>query len=380
MISGSPQERTAYWKVLEGRIKRTSSLPLQLLFHYDDYGSSIVNRDDTISSLKTFIRLFPRADTISLHIEADSEDFRSFMGNFDIPHTDGVHTARVDVDDEVFGRRIVSALPNVEVLATIARTIDQWFTGTSIAGHRLRSLHLLDHWSAIPLAQVLNLLERAPLLETLKVTRISITPSVGTLRAVTHTRLSVFYISVRVTQAENDAIFEHVTLPALRSLSFRGDKQLWPRPNNLSFLQRSGCMLTELAFCQYLVDEQRLVALLTAQSQLTTLQLHLFADGIPMPILELLSAKPKGASGFPLPALTSLGVSVLPRQLKAVKRLIQSRSAAQAQKSGIATLKEVDIEVQTKQRGDNIKKDEHTVLFQELTNNGVEIRISYGYV
>ncbi len=390
MISGSPQERTAYWKLLEGRIQRTSSLPLQLLFHFNDYGSIGGACDDTISSLKTFIRLFPRADTISIHIEASqrlSEDFRSIMANTDISYTDGVHTARVDVSDEVFGRRIVSAIPNVEVLATIARNIDQWFSGTSTAGHCLRSLHLLDylnHWAAIPLAQVLDLLDRAPLLETLKVADISDTPSVGSLRAVTHTILSTFYLSRHVTKDQNDALFEHMTLPALRSLLFSGDKELWPCSSNLSFLQRSGCMLTELAFRGCRVDEQRLVALLAAQSQITTLQLNFFADGegdgapIPMRILEFLSAKPKGASEFPLPALTVLRVSVLPRQLKAVKRLIQSRSA---KTFGIAMLREIDIEVQISwQRGDYTKKDEHISLFKALVDKGLKIRISYRYV
>ncbi|KAF8913335.1 hypothetical protein CPB85DRAFT_572640 [Mucidula mucida] len=385
MISGSPQERTAYWEVLEGRIKRTSSLPLQLLFHYDDYGS-IGNCDDTISSLKTFIRLFPRADTISLHIDDSqrlSEDFRSFMGNVDILHTDGVHTARVDVSDEVFGRRIVSAIPNLEVLATTARNIDQWFTGTSAAGHCLRSLHLLAHWSAIPLAQVLDVLDRAPLLETFKLAKISITPSVGTLRVVTHTLLSTFHLP-SVTAEENDAVFEHLTLPALRSLSFRVKYKplCWPRPSNLSFLLRSHCMLTELGFCHCLVDEQPLVALLTAQSNLTTLRLNFSADDavgrgapIPTPILDFLSKKPKGASAYHVPALTVLKVSVLPRQLKAVKRMIQSRSTAR-----IATLVEVDIDVQTKQSEEDIKKDEHTALFKAFTDKGMAIRISYRYV
>ncbi|KAF8913325.1 hypothetical protein CPB85DRAFT_572207 [Mucidula mucida] len=390
MISGSPQERTAYWKVLEGRIKRTSSLPLQLLFHYDDYGS-IGNCNDTISSLKTFIRLFPRANTISLHIDDSqrlSEEFRSFMDNVDIPHTHGVHTAGVDVSDEVFGRRIVSAIPSVEVLATTTRIVDQWFTGASTAGHCLRSLHILDDCFAIPFLQVLDLLDRAPLLETLKLAGISIMPSVGTLRVVTHTLLSTFHLP-SVTAEENDAVFEHLTLPALRSLSFgvKNDPYCWPRPSNLSFLQRSHCMLTELGFCHCLVDEQPLVALLTAQSKLTTLLLNFSADDavgrgapIPTPILDFLSKKPKGASAYHVPALTVLKVSVLPRQLKAVKRMIQSRSTAQAKKSGIATLKEVDIDVQTKQSEVDIKKDEHTALFKAFTDKGMAIRISYRYV
>ncbi|KAF8890873.1 hypothetical protein CPB85DRAFT_1332786 [Mucidula mucida] len=298
------------------------------------------------------------------------------MGNFDIPHTDGVHTARVDVDDEVFGRRIVSALPNVEVLATTTRIVDQWFTGASTAGHCLRSLHILDDCFSIPF------------LQTLKLAGISIMPSVGTLRVVTHTLLSTFHLP-SVTAEENDAVFEHLTLPALRSLSFgvNHDPYCWPRPSNLSFLQRSHCMLTELGFCHCLVDEQPLVALLTAQSKFTTLRLNFSADDavgrgapIPTPILVFLSKKPKGASAYHLPALTVLKVSVVPRQLKAVKRMIQSRSTAQAKKSGIATLLEVDIDVQTKQSEEDIKKDEHTALFKAFTDKGMVIRISYRYV
>ncbi|KAF8871271.1 hypothetical protein CPB85DRAFT_689447 [Mucidula mucida] len=36
LISGSPQERVAYWKALESRIEWTSALPLHLLSHFTD--------------------------------------------------------------------------------------------------------------------------------------------------------------------------------------------------------------------------------------------------------------------------------------------------------------------------------------------------------
>ncbi len=142
-------------------------------------------------------------------------------------------------------------------------------------------------------------------------------------------------------------------------------------------------MLTELAFRRCLVDEQCLVELLTAQNKLATLQLNLLADGkgcgspIPMRILKFLSTKPKGASDHPLPALTVLRISICPQQLKAVKRLIRSRSAATAKKCGIATLREVDIEVQTEQANDRIEKDEHTALFKAFTSKGMVIQTFY---
>ncbi len=96
-----------------------------------------------------------------------------------------------------------------------------------------------------------------------------------------------------------------------------------------------------------------------------------------MPILEFLSATPKVALGQPLPALTVLRVSVRPWQLKSMERLIQLRSATQANQCGIATLREVDIEIQTEQANDCIEKDKHTALFEAFRNEGVTIRISY---
>ncbi|KAF8875256.1 hypothetical protein CPB85DRAFT_549278 [Mucidula mucida] len=191
-MSVSPEERDAYWKALQSRIERTSALPLHLLFHFTTYGD-IGDPLYTISSLQTFISLFPRAHSVSLkisHPPTGIPEFVSIMENADIPHADGVHTARVDVGDAAFGRRVLSAIPNVEVL-TRAVNIDQWFIDAPTAGYRLHSLHLLDHWAAIPLVQVLDLLDRAPLLETLKLAGVSIPPSIGTLRVVTHESIDV---------------------------------------------------------------------------------------------------------------------------------------------------------------------------------------------
>ncbi|KAF8880380.1 hypothetical protein CPB85DRAFT_1341147 [Mucidula mucida] len=234
----------------------------------------------------------------------------SVMTEAKFPPADQVHTARIDVDDGVFRRKLLSAMPNVELLELESHRIDHWFVDVPNAGHRLRSLHLLGCDSCISLANLLDLLDRAPLLEELKVTRISITRFVGTLRVVTHPLLSTFHLS-HVTKEENDAVFGHLTLPALRSLSFGGDHHSWPRPDNLSFIERSGCMLTELAFCRCSVDEQRLMALLTAQNKITTIQLNFSADGergraVSPRLLSFLSTKAEGPSGCPLPALTVL--------------------------------------------------------------------------
>ncbi|KAF8996383.1 hypothetical protein BDZ89DRAFT_807931 [Hymenopellis radicata] len=380
----------AYWQALERRIERTSALPLHLLFHFIEDGN-IGDPVYTISSMQTFIRLFPRATSISICLGTLEEHFPeliSLVDNAEIFHADRVHTARVDVDDETFSRKILSAIPNVEVLEAEQLDIDQWFIDAPTAGHRLHSLQISNYWFEISLVTLLDLLDRAPLLETLKLGQVSITPSVGSLRAVTHTLLSTFHLA-SVRADENDAIFEHLTLPALRSLSFKGSysyqPEFWPRPSNIAFLRRSGCMLTELAFCRCQIDEKRLSELLTAQKSLVTLQLNLLADDkgggcdipIPMSILELLSTKPKGASDRPLPALEVVRVVVLPRQLKAVKRLIQSRSADQAKKCRIATLREVDIHVHAKQRDSEIKKEEHAAMFEAFVNKGVAIRISY---
>ncbi|KAF8871273.1 hypothetical protein CPB85DRAFT_1352764 [Mucidula mucida] len=278
------------------------------------------------------------------------------MDDADIPHADGVHTARVDVDGDVFARKILSAMPNVEVLETRAVTIDRWFIDAPTAGYRLRCLHILTYWGqdAIPLVQLLDLLDHAPLLETLKVAEISITSSVGTLRVVTHMRLSTFHLA-SATADENDAVFSHLTLPALRSLSYVGDDYRplsMHCPSNMAFLERSGCILESLSFRQWRVDETDLMVMLTIQQALITLQLNFFPDEdsgskqpIPMAILEFLSLEYKGGSDRPLPALTFLTLVVLPHHLEAVARLVQSRSAEEAKKSRITALRKVDIQV-----------------------------------
>ncbi|KAF8913353.1 hypothetical protein CPB85DRAFT_1300409, partial [Mucidula mucida] len=162
-----------------------------------------------------------------------------------------------------------------------------------------------------------------------------IPPSIGTLRVVTHTRLSKFHVAC-TTAGKNDAVFGHLTLPALRSLSYMGDSyHFWPRPSNVAFLHDR-------------------LPILTSQEALVTLQLNHFGD------------EDAGSNTFipyhPLPALTFLTVVVLPRQLKGVKRLVQSRSTKQAKKS-------LGIRVQTKQWDDQIHKDEHAALFKDFVHN-----------
>ncbi|KAF8907115.1 hypothetical protein CPB85DRAFT_1312360 [Mucidula mucida] len=118
MITGSPQERAAYWKALEKTLHQTSSLPLQILLHFNARGS-IGNPDDAISSLQTFVRVFPRANSISLDVycpQYSTPEFRSVMKDLEIPRADRVHTARIMAFDEVFERKFLSAIPNVEVL------------------------------------------------------------------------------------------------------------------------------------------------------------------------------------------------------------------------------------------------------------------------
>ncbi|KAF9002643.1 hypothetical protein BDZ89DRAFT_1050131 [Hymenopellis radicata] len=234
LILGSPEEKAAYWEALERRIERTSALPLHLLFHFIEDGN-IGDPVYTISAMQTFIRLFPRATSISICLGTLEEHFPeliSLVDNAEIFHADRVHTARVDVDDEMFGRKILSAIPNVEVLEAEQLDIDQWFIDAPTAGHRLRSLQTSNYWCHVPLVTLLDLLDRAPLLETLNLGSVSVPPSVGTLRVVTHTLLSTFHLGL-VEEEENDAIFGHLTLPALRSLSFGSGyhPDFWPHPS-----------------------------------------------------------------------------------------------------------------------------------------------------
>ncbi len=257
LTSRSPEVRMAYWKALQCRIDRRSALPLHLLFHYKRF-EPIGDPIYSMSSLQTFIRLFPRANTISLEISYHEPDelipaLSCIMDDADIPHAGGVHTARIDVDDDAFGRKILSVIPNVEVLEMSFFAVNQWLIDSSTAGHCLRSLHLLTGCSTIQLVQVLDLLERAPLLATLKVFRICITSSGGPLRVVTHTCLSTFHVASPHTD-ENDAVFGHLTLPALSYVASGFSPALGPRPSNIAFLQRSGCMLVSLAFRRCRVD------------------------------------------------------------------------------------------------------------------------------
>ncbi len=62
----------------------------------------------------------------------------------------------------------VILIPNVAVLEVVSLAIKQWFVDTPGAGHRLRSLHGLRRNLVISLEELLDLLDRAPLLESLK--------------------------------------------------------------------------------------------------------------------------------------------------------------------------------------------------------------------
>ncbi|KAF8907121.1 hypothetical protein CPB85DRAFT_1436671 [Mucidula mucida] len=344
MITGSTQERASYWKALENPLKQTSSLPLQLLFHFSAC-STISNHDDTISSLQTFIHLFPQGNTIFLYIYSDEciiPEFSSVMSAAKIPHADQVHTARINVWNSVLERKLLSVIPNIEVLEVDTWNIDQWFADVPTAGHCLRSFHLLGNSSSISLAALFDLLDRPPLLETLKVAAISITRAFGTLRTVTHTLLSTFHLS-HATKEENNTIFGHLTLPALCSLCLGATTTPGP-------VQIASHFFNGLVGC--------LVALLTAQNKLTSLRINLFTDGegddrpIPMPILEFLSATPNVASDQPLPVLTILGFPIV-------------------------VLREVDIEVQSREIEDDVKRDERIARFKAFTDKGMTIRISY---
>ncbi|KAF9032672.1 hypothetical protein BDZ89DRAFT_573797 [Hymenopellis radicata] len=387
MISGSREQQTAYWQALERRIGATSTLPINLLFHLDsntDFGTPTY----AISTFQTFLRLFPRADTISVYL------FRGFLNHHlpripelasmidgaEIPLATRVHTARVFFyEDQAFFRKIMSAIPNVEILEIHS------LAGGELSllqlpnpGHCLRSLRVS---ASMPLVDVLALLDRTPLLETLDV-RIG-APSTETCRVVTHTRISTLRLSGVASTQENDAIFQHLTLPALRSLSFStiDDENEWPRPSNITFLRRSGCRLTEIALRLLKIDDTLLMELLSLQKDLSVVQLLFGYAGeghLSMSILDFLSTIPKGALNRPVPALEVLTLAVLPRQLKRVQRLVESRSGDQAQSDGIARLAKVDLRVRLKGKKTEVKRLEHAAMFEALVSAGINIELSYG--
>ncbi len=98
LISVSPEERVAYWKELEIRIERTSTLTLHLLFHFTELGDPI----DASASLQTYFCMLPRANSISVRVSRPFPGLLELLSitDTDIPHADGIHTARVDVVDE----------------------------------------------------------------------------------------------------------------------------------------------------------------------------------------------------------------------------------------------------------------------------------------
>ncbi|KAF9017210.1 hypothetical protein BDZ89DRAFT_1074957 [Hymenopellis radicata] len=125
LIFGAPEQRAAHWETLERRIESTSTLPLNLLFHLIADGD-IGDRTYAISTFRTFVHLFPRATSLSVNL-------CSF--GLDIPD-------------------ITSLMSNAEIHEP--------------------SMFIQLEYSSMTTHFLLDLLERAPLLETLKISRISI--------------------------------------------------------------------------------------------------------------------------------------------------------------------------------------------------------------
>ncbi|KAF9026526.1 hypothetical protein BDZ89DRAFT_1161224 [Hymenopellis radicata] len=379
LISGSPEQQTAYRLAIERRIETTATLPLNLLFHLSSV-SNCGTPTYAISTFQTFLRLFPRAETISVELSSRHlriPELASMIDVAEISLATRVHTARVFFYElEVFYQKIMSAIPNVEILEIRSIFGEMRLIHLPNPGRCLRSLRVS---SPMPLVDILALLDRTPLLETLDV-RIRM-PSTESCRVVTHTRISTFHLNGTNTR-ENDAIFQHLTFPALHSLSLstRDDKQQWPQPSNIAFLRRSGCMLTELAFRFCNIDDTLLMELLLLQKDLRVIQLNFFEHtGSPLsvPILDFLSTIPKDAVDRPLPALKVLALPALPSQLKRVQRLVQSRSRDQAQSDGIARLAKVDLRVQVKAQESEVERLEHAAMFVAFVSAGIDIKLSY---
>ncbi|KAF9005266.1 hypothetical protein BDZ89DRAFT_1145328 [Hymenopellis radicata] len=214
------------------------------------------------------------------------------MSNAEIPRAKHVHTARVFIDDDAFRRNFFAAIPNVENLATASFDVDLWFLDSRAAGHRLRSFALRTG-SCISIVQLLDLLERAPLLETLKISRIPVPTSPVNLHVVTHALVSTFLLGSPRYQ-NNAGVFWF--------LAFRHSRQNFKKLG---------------------VGHDWLHKIVTLQLNKSGAPEDAFTpSAVPPSILEFLSAKPKGALDRPLPALKVLRVVVLPRRLRDVKRLV----------------------------------------------------------
>ncbi|KAF9015885.1 hypothetical protein BDZ89DRAFT_1118335 [Hymenopellis radicata] len=204
LILGNPEQRTVYWLALEDWIERSSALPLDILFHLAA-SYRIGDPEYAVPSFETFIRLFPRAKTLSLYLELHAPPaLASVLANAEFSPAYRVRTASIDVrdDDKGLRRKILSAIPNVEVLEIGAVDIGQWFDDAPNLT-RAQSLRLVE---------VLDLLDGAPLLETLKLFRV-LEPTAGdNLRVVIHDFVSTFQL-ILASLYENDAIFQHLTFP-----------------------------------------------------------------------------------------------------------------------------------------------------------------------
>ncbi|KAF9032686.1 hypothetical protein BDZ89DRAFT_1111484 [Hymenopellis radicata] len=120
LMSGSPEQQTAYWQALERRIEATSTLPLNLLFYLVPY-SNYSTPTYAMSTFQTFLRLLPRADTISAcfslrELPIAIPGLASTIDGAELPLATHVHTARVFCLEEAILRKLLSAIPNVEHL------------------------------------------------------------------------------------------------------------------------------------------------------------------------------------------------------------------------------------------------------------------------
>ncbi|KAF9008528.1 hypothetical protein BDZ89DRAFT_1168239 [Hymenopellis radicata] len=328
----------------------------------------------------------------------------AFIDGSELPTAKRIRSARLHLNDESFGRKLLSSMPDVEILEIgVPGNSSHCIVDGSNVGHRLQSLDL--RCGSIALGSLLDVLSGAPLLRSLNVCRVAEPPGVvGHYRfgVVTHPLLSSFLVSSSTT-ADNIALFNHITFPALQSLDVTaaadGEAHVWPLPCNNAFIRRSGCRLNQLIIRDYVIDD-RITEILSSQQDLVDLQLnrpgddtrHVGTPGRTSPsrrlryqhsvsplVVAFLSRETEDGLARPLPSLKRLRIAV--RTLlffTAATYMVRSRSGTFARQSGVAILEEVDLLVIRQGNCEVcVTEAEQRDMFRSFTKAGMRVSIAH---
>ncbi|KAF8906411.1 hypothetical protein CPB85DRAFT_1436915 [Mucidula mucida] len=278
------EPQSEYQCALQRRIQHTSALSLRLYF-FLVVDTTLFESKEFIASMKTLFDLLSRAHSMSLDLSSLQTTiipaWATFLDSIQVPTTKNLHSAKLYVSDESFGRRLVSIMPSVEVLEIeVPGNTRCVIDGSNVS----RGLQVLDiRCGTIALRSLLAILTGAPLLQTLKVCRVA-EPTGNVVHCrfgiVTHPLLSTFSFVPPKRQTPSRSS-NHISFPALRSLDVTAaaddEVHVWPLPCNVVFLRRSGCRLNELIIRNYVIAD-RITEILSSQHELVNLELNCSGD------------------------------------------------------------------------------------------------------